>query len=313
MERIRARQAAQAQPQEATPVAELAPPVTGPKQSWGGWNAGNVFNYGSDLNPLAADTGMSRDELSTSRDAYLNPYEASYRTGRAGYGVKTDATSANVMNSPDFQSYVRTGVLTPPVVDSWLSGGGDGGGGDAPQTGDYNDPRRQSFYDMLMGRANQSLNIDWRKDPVIRAQSDAFAANQERSRRQSVNKASEAAGPYGNIDTERRLAAETSAQNTSGFEGALMQHELDARRQEQQAALEGIGGVLSEDQSDKRARDLANLQAKLSGQSLGVQKAGMGLDWKKFLAQQALEQQQLGLNEWDRANYWDAQRAGYGA
>jgi hypothetical protein len=107
--------------------------------------------------------------------------------------------------------------------------------------------KSNQLYEMLMNRAGQGLNVN-RNDPVIRAQTDAYGATQERSRRSYLQDLAESGGPNANISAERRASAEKVGQNTAGFEGVLMQHELDARRQEIESALSGAYGLLTAEQ-----------------------------------------------------------------
>ena len=107
--------------------------------------------------------------------------------------------------------------------------------------------RANSLYDLLMQRAGQSLNID-RNDPIIRNQSDNYAAMQERAMRNYLGNVAEQSGPNANISAERRSAAEKQAQATSGFEAQLMGNELGARRGEIAQALSGAQGFLTNQQ-----------------------------------------------------------------
>lgn len=298
-----------AQPAAATPAAAPAAP------QWGGFNSENVWGYLGDLNPLAMQVGQGadgvRDRLSAERDSFLNPWEQRYRDARGAQGQKVDATSANVYGDAGFQDFVRSGGrlgYTPPQ--SVEGGGGGSGIGGAQLAARADDPRRSQLYDTLMNRANQSLVVD-RNNPEIRAQADANSANEERSRRNYVSDAAESNGPYANIQGERRMAAERAGQRSGAFEAGLMGQELTARRGEIAQALSGMQGMSSEDEQRGLQERLANLDAVIKQQGLGLQDKGLNQDWQSRLMQNDQFMRNLGLNEWDRTQYWDALKSGY--
>lgn len=297
-------------PAEAPQATAPAAPQQQTPQ-WGGFNSENVWDNLGDLNPTATQYGMQRDDLATQRDAFLQPWEQKYRDARGAQGQKVDATSANVYGDAGFQNFVRSGGqlgYTPPQS---IDGGGSGSGGVQTQqlAQGATDPRRQQLYEALMQRINRSETVD-KNDPIIRAQSDANIANEERARRNYVSDVAEGSGPLANIQGEKRMAAERAGSRTGTFEAALMGQELQQRRAQAQQALSQAGGQLDRDQQVELQERLANLDAAIKGQSLGLQDKGMNQDWQKALLNNDQFLRQLGLNEWDRTNYWDAQRSG---
>lgn len=146
------------------------------------------------------------------------------------------------------------------------------------------DPRNQSLWNMLMDRSGQSL-IPTANNPVIKAQTDAFRAEQERGARNYLNDIAEQNGPFANNSTEARMAHEKAAQNTATMQGQLLQNEVSARRTEIAQALQEMGALLSDDQR------------------LALQKELAYLNNDQFL-------RNLGLEAEDRASYWDAIRSG---
>lgn len=122
-------------------------------------------------------------------------------------------------------------------------------------------PNKQ-LYDMLIKRATQSLAVN-RNDPIIRAQSDAFGAQQTKSARHYLSDIAERVGPIANIGAERRSAAETVGQNTSAFEAQLMGQELSARRNEIAQALTSMQGFLTSEQQMALQQELAALDRAL--------------------------------------------------
>jgi hypothetical protein len=296
-------------PAEAPQATAPAAPQQQTPQ-WGGFNSENVWDNLGDLNPVAAQYGMQRDDLSTQRDAFLQPWEQKYRDARAAQGQKVDATSANVYGDAGFQNFVRSGGQLGYQPPQSIDGGSGSGGVQTQQLAPGQvDPRRQQLYDILMQRINRSEAVD-RNDPIIRAQSDANIANEERNRRSYVNDAAERGGPLANIQGERRLAAERAGQRTGTFEAALLGQELAARRQQAAQALAQAGGQLSQDQQVDLQERLANLDAAIKGQSMVLQDKGLSQDWQKSLLQNDQFLRQLGLSEWDKTNYWDALRSG---
>lgn len=96
--------------QTAAPAVPSSMQPAAATPQWGGFTNDNVFQSW-DLNPLSQQTGVSRDDLSAERDAYLQPIESSYRTARDRQSIKTDASGQSLWADPEFQSYARTGTL----------------------------------------------------------------------------------------------------------------------------------------------------------------------------------------------------------
>jgi hypothetical protein len=123
---------------------------------------------------------------------------------------------------------------------------------------------QQARYNALMQqleqRAGQSLSDISRFDPVIRNQSDAYAAQAERARRNYLAETSEGLSPFatGKMRNEQRMSAAQLAQDTAGFEAELMGRELTARRGEIQNALDSMGNLLTESQRQQLQRELAS-------------------------------------------------------
>jgi hypothetical protein len=139
--------------------------------------------------------------------------------------------------------------------------------------------RDDTLYNLLLGRATQGLDID-RNDPIIRGQSDAYAANQERARRNYLADVAEQAGPLANLRGEQRVTAEQLGQNVGSFEAQLMARELESRRAEIADALTSMRGLLTSDQQAELQRQLSllddatrRLQIDQQGQQFGQQLA----------------------------------------
>lgn len=120
------------------------------------------------------------------------------------------------------------------------------------------DPRSKALFDMLMKRAQQSEVVD-PNDPIIKGQTDAFNAQQQRAERNYLSGVAERAGPNANIGSETRHANEVIGQSTSAFEAQLMGQELTARRQEIMSALSGAEGMLTSEEQMALQEELAKL------------------------------------------------------
>lgn len=148
--------------------------------------------------------------------------------------------------------------------------------------------RADSLYGTLLGRAQQGLDVD-PNNPVIRAQTDVFNANQDRARRGYLSDTAERSGPYANLQGERRMTAEKVGQAGGEFQAQLMGRELQSKRDEIAQALSGMQGMLSADQA-------ANLQRQLSLYDNAIKQTGMGNQMALGLGDLGLRSQ-LGLGD----------------
>lgn len=142
----------------------------------------------------------------------------------------------------------------PPPSNLPPSTGGPGGPGSS--VAPVQDPRLTELYNTLLERSKQGLAVD-RNNPVIRQQSDAYAAQQERARRNYLSDLAESAGPNANLRGEQRMAAERAGQATSAFEAELMGREITAKRDEIQNALTQMQGLLTTEQEAALRKELA--------------------------------------------------------
>ena len=159
-----------------------------------------------------------------------------------------------------------------------------------------NRQRGDALYEQLLGRAQQSLDID-PNDPIIRRQTDAFGANAERASRTHVGNIAERSGPLANILGEERLAAERLGQTTGAFEAELIGRELTARRQEIADAIKGLSGRITADQQQQLQRELATIDASLQQQGLGLQERGLEQNDRQFAQQMGLDYERMNQNE----------------
>lgn len=239
--------------------------------------------------PLPPTPGYNTDGTPSTPATPTTPAQPSTPTQPPTY-----TPPPNPADSPLYPTY-RPATYTPPSQGSWAD------------ANPYQD-RNNNLYEMLMGRAQQGLNIS-RSDPIIRAQADAFSANAERSSRNYISDTAEKMGPLANIQGERRMAAERTGQATGAFEAQLMGRELEARRNEIQMALTQMGNMLSDDQRLALQRELGLLENAMSKygldiqQSLGVRSGDIGL-YNALMGNQQFYSQ-LGLDAANDFSYWN--------
>lgn len=144
-----------------------------------------------------------------------------------------------------------------------------GGSQTGPQPYNATPAAQTTFMDQVARQMQQGLTVD-PNDPVLRAQSDAYAANIERQRRNAVADNVERVGPYatGAMQGFDLMSRERAGQATGQFEADLVGRELQNRRDEIQRALQMMQGVLSEDQRAALERERMALDAEL--QRLGI-------------------------------------------
>jgi len=197
---------------------------------------------------------------------------AAYYNDSRGQTIGLNSQNGYLLRNPDGS----WGLVTRPNAE----GGGGGGGGSAAYGpggvagmgsvfsggGMTGTPEGNALFDFLMGRATgqtsdqglPALQLD-ANDPIIKAQVDAFQANQDRSSRNYLAQEAEKKGTNADLSAETRSMAEQSGQATSAFQAQLQGQELNARRQEIQQALSGELGFLTSEQAMKLQEELAQL------------------------------------------------------
>lgn len=136
----------------------------------------------------------------------------------------------------------------------------------------------------LLQRARQGAHVD-RFDPAVRAQADAYNAQQQQAERRGLAALAERAGPSANLSAETRAGNEQVGQATGQFEAQLIQQELTARRDEIQHALTSMQAYLSDQQKMELERQLAEMNNALQYASLGQS----GSQFDRSLAERAYE------------------------
>lgn len=193
-----------------------------------------------------------------------------------------------------------------------------GAPGSAPTQNTTNQGTQDVLRNTYLKQVTQGTQIDAQNDPNIRQQSDAFAAAQERARRDQASDIAEkfaGTGQTGAQTVEQRMLNEKAQQGRGAFEADLVGRELQTRRDEIKDALGNLGGMLSDDQNRALQLELAKLDAQIkkagisSSESLGrselalKDKLGMGglnVDLARLLTQNGQFNKSLGFQIGDR-------------
>lgn len=193
-----------------------------------------------------------------------------------------------------------------------------GAPGAAPTQNTTNQGTQDVLRNTYLQRVTQGTQIDAQNDPNIRQQSDAFAAAQERARRDQASDIAErfaGSGQTGAQNVEQRMLNERASQGRASFEADLVGRELQNRRDEINNALGSLGSMLSDDQTRALQKELAKLDAQLkqagisSSEALGrselalKDKLGMGglnVDLARLLVQNQQFGKDLGFRIGDR-------------
>lgn len=254
------------------PPGQTPPPGTNPQVVY-------TSQSGQGYDPSALNTawgGGGSDFAKDPANARVGDILKQYGYGGGGYGGQSVYGQP-----PPAQPAPQPGV-------GGLMGAGAAAGGVLGQ-------RSDDLFHLLMGRAKQSETVD-PNDPVIKAQTDAYSANNQRAQRSYLTDAAEKGGPNANLEGVSRSMAEQGAQATGGLQASLMNNELTARRQEIQNALQESGSLLTADQQLQLQRELGLIDS-------NIRQQGVTSGNDQFMAR-------LGLDTTNQANYWDAIKNG---
>jgi len=288
----------------------------------------NYNNYGTSANldpnyirsqieQAYREAGVPVDQSQV--DYYLNkslsPEQYSDGRWRVGWNNYWRDRMINGGDSADPNRAGMEGVIQNPGAYG-LGGGESGGGGFsgggfsgssyssgsiAPSIsisgnyGGFKSPQATTLWDMLMGKALQSTNIN-PKDPIIKGQVDAASAQQRRVGRNYMADLAEREGPTSNLNLEGRMQSEREAQSMGSLQASLMQNELSARRNEIMQSMQLMGGMLSDEQRIALQKELGLIDANLAQQRITNQN-------NQFL-------DDFAFRNTDRSSYWDALRRG---
>jgi hypothetical protein len=245
---------------------------------------------------------------------YLTQQEQAFRDANTAAGIKTDAGSANVYGSKEFQQFLN-GQYAPPQQQAITPAAQQQAGAQsvaqlwtaqpATPAQTQNTDRNNSLWSQLTQRAQQGLNVQ--DDPVVRAQVDQFRAEQAIAEREYLADLAESEGPLTNLRGEQRMASERRGRTTAGFAAQVAAREVQFRREEIQNALTQMGSMLSDDQKLELQRQLAELDARL--RELGIQSDN---SYRNAQLQESKRQHddRFALDEWEALNLDDLRRRG---
>lgn len=242
-----------------------------------------------------------------------------YNTGVSGReGGNLEAAIQNIVRHYDYRAGSERTGDRPDAQGGRADGGGGsaGSGGTAGWIPPPSSPaapalqeRNDTLWQLLMERARQSRGVD-RNDPLIRAQADAYAAQEERARRNYLADLAERQGALANLRGEQRMAAERMGQRVGAFEAQLLAQELEARRAEIAHSLDRLSGLLTADQEQQLRRELAFLEDALQRARLDFERqrfaAGLESEEDRWLREQMLRERmydyavQMGEPGWYR-------------
>ncbi len=140
-----------------------------------------------------------------------------------------------------------------------MAGMGAGLGAVGASLAGPSDPRASAFYDMLMSRLGGINENPGADDPIIKKQTDNYAANAERASRSYLTAAAERGGSTANTDAAARSLAEKAGQATAGFGAQLAGDERNQRRQQIQQILSTGAQFLPQQQQMALQQELHNL------------------------------------------------------
>lgn len=205
--------------------------------------------------PKGALTTQGTPAPTSGSVVYTDPTGKGYDTASLAAAWGNGSLSGDPLNArvPDILSANGT-PTTPgstasptysPTGGVWNSGGSSIG---------LQDPQSSAFYDMLLKKASATPNVD-PNNPVIKAQVNAYDANQQRTGRDYLSTLAEKGGPNTNLGAEARLSAENRGAATSGFQATLQGQEIAAQRNEIQQALQlGAQFLTAQQQMSLQAR-----------------------------------------------------------
>lgn len=246
------------------PTSPAGSPVTGalgpaPGNGWGSVTPGTADS--------ALQGALQRGLTGQAAADYVNQYFPgiiAYYPNFKGSGHDVFGTQAGyVTNEGGGWNYVTRGPEGAAGAGSGATGPGTGNV--AFPTGSINDTpqsaQQQQLYNLLLQRAQEPLPQG--SDPIIRAQTDAYGAQQTRAARNYLSTLAEQGGANANLGAQTRSVNENVAQANSSFTAQVMYNQLAQRQQDINAALSGASGLLTAEQSLSLQEELAKIQAAL--------------------------------------------------
>ena len=177
------------------------------------------------------------------------------------YWVNRIASTNGGWGNPDNVKYYMDRIAAGPNGQPSDSPSASGGGGLPPAqfaNGPLTDPNATALFNQLMKTSQESLSVS-PNDPIIKSQTDAYSADQQRQMLAEQQQFSAGHGPFTDLSAEIAATNEKAGQNTAGYQATLMGNEVTARRQEIQSALSGAQGLLTAEQQMQLQEELDRL------------------------------------------------------
>jgi hypothetical protein len=244
------------------PAAPAAPTPTAPTAPTGAWDGG---------------TGMTPQQAQAAGLGWVPVGHPLY--GTAGFVGSTPATSGGAAGAAGGGSAYVPPNLAPGTpgsspIDTQNSNAQTYSQtpGAAPADNTTNQGTQDTVRNSYLQQIQKGTSVNT-NDPNFRMQADAFAAAQERARRNQLDDVAQSSFQSGSRGSgaeqiERRMMDERAAQNVGSFEAELVGKELASRRDEIKNALSELGGMISNDQKNDLNRELAALDAAIKRESL---------------------------------------------
>lgn len=262
------------------------------------------FEHGSTtaLTSSPIDITLPTPQQATSTTSWL--VGAEFLGTAKGFVAGTDYTGIAVLGAGVVSPMSDAGLWNSAIPGTWADGS------TLVMSGWYEcNPRATELYDLLRQQATQGLAIN-SNDPVIRMQVDAYGAQAERARRDSLADAAEHQGSLANLRGEERLGYERRGQQVGAFEAELVGRELQARREEIAQALQLSANFLSTEQHRELQRQIALLDNAIAQQNAATSGMSVSQDWMEALLQNAQFLNDLEARERDRRSYYDLVQQG---
>lgn len=168
------------------------------------------------------------------------------------------SAEAGISGSAEAKAFAAKGAQPAAASPATATPGASAPGFGPRIAGIPNDPKSSAFFDLLMGKARGSANVD-PNDPIIKAQTDAFRANASRGAKDIMALSAERGGPYQDQSAVQRSALEHAAQSTAGYSAQLSSDERAARRQDINQALSTGAQFLTAQQAQQLQEELDRL------------------------------------------------------
>lgn len=161
--------------------------------------------------------------------------------------------------------------------------------------GNSTDPARSALLGRLNGLMDQYSQPVTADDPTIKASTDAYTGQVNRSvdafKKQAAERAYAEGVPTGSFDSQVGNAELSGGRSIGDAQAQMMRDEMLSRRQNLQSTLASAGGLLSAQDSADINNRIASMDAALKEQGIDV--SNRGLDIQSQLGNSGLDVQKL--------------------